>query len=411
MAVFSVIIPVFNKWELTEACLRSLREHTQGDDFEVIVVNNASTDETSSALEPLGKELFGQQFIAINHNENINFGPGSNSGAARASAPVLFFLNNDTLLTPGWAEPLLQALADNPRLGAVGPLLLYEDNTVQHVGVTCGAECVTHLYVGLPRSLPFVKKERYVQFLTGAAIMIPKKVFETFGGFYPEFRNGFEDIDLCVQIGRAGLLLKCIPQSVIYHLESQTPGRKNADNEWHNGLLLLRRCERYLQIDMHRHALKDGFTLTLDGLLRACIVEPPNVTQELARTVSGQSMEAVLDLFNEHPFWVEGCRAIARVLYERKQYAESFYYWHRLITLYTEKESISMMLRLVQESGDARLQEYMRKDLEFYEGTLKKIGNPVAFMDKLLQKAEVQNDNFLQKLFTAKKGELRSSTN
>ena len=88
---FSVIIPVFNKWELTKDCLISLREHGGGHDFEVIVADNASSDATATDLAPLGASLFGERFTAIRFEENKNFGPACNAGAKAATAPILFF--------------------------------------------------------------------------------------------------------------------------------------------------------------------------------------------------------------------------------------------------------------------------------------------------------------------------------
>ncbi len=87
----SVVIPVFNKWELTKACLESLAQHTPSGVVEVIVVDNGSTDETAHALAPLGKQLFGDLFAPIRWEENRNFGPACNAGAAAARAPMLFF--------------------------------------------------------------------------------------------------------------------------------------------------------------------------------------------------------------------------------------------------------------------------------------------------------------------------------
>lgn len=92
----AVIIPVFNQWALTAGCLRSLREHTQRDDVQVIVVDNGSADETAAACGPMGKELFGERFEHVRLEKNINFGPGCNLGASRADADFLFFLNNST---------------------------------------------------------------------------------------------------------------------------------------------------------------------------------------------------------------------------------------------------------------------------------------------------------------------------
>ena len=131
--LFAVIIPVFNNWGLTRDCLDSLREHTPGDNFEVVVVDNGSVDAGRTELEPLGNSLFPGRFTVVRFEENRNFGPACNAGAHTATASLLFFLNNDTVLTPGWAEPLLDALRADDSLGAVGPLLLYPDNTVQHL--------------------------------------------------------------------------------------------------------------------------------------------------------------------------------------------------------------------------------------------------------------------------------------
>ena len=102
---FSVIIPVYGRWDLTRACLVSLRDHSCDQAYEVIVVDNASTDDTATELAPLGRSLFGEAFSVLRFTENKNFGPACNAGAAKARAPLLFFLNNDTLMTPDWAPP------------------------------------------------------------------------------------------------------------------------------------------------------------------------------------------------------------------------------------------------------------------------------------------------------------------
>ena len=104
---FSIVIPVFNKWDLTEQCLRALAETTPEYDFEVIVVDNGSADVTTSRSQPRGEALFGPRFLRIRFEENRNFSPACNAGARAATAPLLFFLNNDTLPTPGWAQVLL----------------------------------------------------------------------------------------------------------------------------------------------------------------------------------------------------------------------------------------------------------------------------------------------------------------
>ncbi|MCC8193448.1 MAG: glycosyltransferase family 2 protein, partial [Deltaproteobacteria bacterium] len=260
----SIIIPVFNKWELTRNCLASLREHSSGHDLEIIVVDNGSSDATAPELASYGTGLFGARFGAIVFSENRNFGPACNAGARAATSPVLFFLNNDTLATPGWLPPLLTGL-DGLGCGALGPVLLYEDGTVQHMGVTYGTRGPSHLYQHFPPDHPVVSRKRELQGITGAALMIRADIFRECGEFYEGYRNGFEDLELCVQIRRKGGRLRCLASSRMFHLESQTPGRKDGDAA--NGDIFAKRCGDAVYTDIHHHALRDGFSFFITDLL------------------------------------------------------------------------------------------------------------------------------------------------
>ena len=121
----SIIIPVFNQWELSRACLKALASTTKGKSVEVIVVDNASTDVTPDACPFLGKQLFGGAFRYFRCTSNMNFGPASNIGAAIAVGKYLIFLNNDTVPLPGWYQPLIDDFSKFPKIAATGPLLLY----------------------------------------------------------------------------------------------------------------------------------------------------------------------------------------------------------------------------------------------------------------------------------------------
>ncbi|MBO4369093.1 MAG: glycosyltransferase, partial [Desulfovibrio sp.] len=168
--VFSVIIPVFNKWELTAQCLKSLHRTTTAIPFEVIVVDNASCDATVTELDTLGHALFHDAFRSIHLPENINFGPACNLAAKEAAANLLFFLNNDTIATHRWVNPLLSTLEQETSVAAVGPLLLYANDTVQHVGVAFSCRHLLHIYQHFPSDHPVIAKRRSVQTLTAAAI-------------------------------------------------------------------------------------------------------------------------------------------------------------------------------------------------------------------------------------------------
>lgn len=313
----AIIIPVFNQWALTADCLRSLREHTPDEDVQVIVVDNGSTDETAGACGVLGQELFGKRFEHLRLDENINFGPGCNLGASRADADFLFFLNNDTLLTPGWLPPLSDFFEASPSCGAVGPLLLYpEHGRVQHLGVTFTPDNhVRHLYHYLPGSHPVIHRNRDLQALTGAALMIPARVFEAAGRFWEEYHNGYEDLDLSWQIRNQGLTLHCISASRVYHLTSQSSGRFDAEK--HNSKVLSRRCRLAFQPDMHRFADEDGYELHLTPTLATNIVKVRSDSEtqnfDMARLWSEiqaephwkAGYERLLDLFFKHRMWVE----------------------------------------------------------------------------------------------------------
>lgn len=267
----SVIIPAHNRWDLTENCLRSLAQHTR-QCVEVIVVDNGSTDATAEACFVLGKELFGKNFIYLRQEKNRNFAPACNIGAGAASANLLFFLNNDTILRENWLPPLLEALGCPPYPTVVAPLLLYPSfagrkDRVQHLGL-----CFSPLFYPVnpyrlfPYAHPACNARRQYQALTGAAFLLPKKVFAEFGGFDEDFINGGEDIELSLRLRTAGHILTCVPESKIYHLASQTPGIHKHANL--SAALLKEKALHLIVPDLHLCAEKGGYELALTPALK-----------------------------------------------------------------------------------------------------------------------------------------------
>lgn len=394
--VFSVIIPVFNKWEMTAACLRSLREHTPELDFETIVVDNGSGDETAQALQALGENLFGQRFARIRFEENRNFGPACNAGARAASAPLLFFLNNDTLLTPGWAPPLLEALAADPVLGGAGPLLLYEDRTVQHLGVAFSLSRVEHLYRNFLPDHPAVTRKRRLQAITAAALMLPRELFFQHKGFCEDYRNGFEDLDLCLRIGQNGKHFACLPASVVIHLESRTPGRK--DNDAHNSALLTQRCRNLFRPDKHLHGLRDGFLPFVDDALDIGLRLKDEDEEGLVRAVLDQPPAVWHERCVEHPYWVRGREYLAEVLEKQGHAAESL----------ACRIEVADILNLAQSSRDLMLAaarlgnaDILAAAEESYQ-RLAERGRDGALCRKLLREAAERGDARLEALYEEK---------
>lgn len=320
----SIIIPVWNRWELTHACLESLRQYTTNISFEVITVDNGSDDETTTSLSELGKKLFENQFRTIRLEENTGFGPACNVGAAEATGEFLLFLNNDTLLTENWLPPLYNAFTTNPRLGAAGPLLLYPDtHRVQHCGVAFTPSLRTeHLYCNFPANHPAVHATRVLQAISGAVMMLPRTFFHTMGGFHHGYKNGSEDLELCCRVREAGRTLDVITQSVVYHLESQTPGR--GDHDEMNAALLGERCKGCFGPDMHRFAKADGYQFALTPWLESYIALSPEREEELTRPFINQfDPSGCWEQLQKEPLWHTGYAMLANALEQAEQFQEA----------------------------------------------------------------------------------------
>lgn len=251
----SIIIPVWNKRELTEQCLAELAKVTSGVSYEVIVVDNHSTDDTAQLLAQLSGDI-----QIIRNSENLGFAKACNQGARAARGRFLIFLNNDTIPLSNWLTALVAEVMSHPEVGIVGSKLLYEDDTIQHAGVVFSREALMpyHLYRRFHRDHPAVNQRRTFQSVTAACMLIRREIFEAEGGFDEQFQNGFEDVDLCLKVGDKGWQIVYQPLSILYHLESQTPGRKAHNHD--NALRFFGRWgQRWWLADEDRYYYEDGY--------------------------------------------------------------------------------------------------------------------------------------------------------
>lgn len=223
----SIIIPVFNQVQLTQQCLIQLAKVTEGNSYEVILIDNASTDGISELLSSLSGDI-----QIITNNENLGFAKACNQGARAARGKNLVFLNNDMIPKAGWLDPLLNEVDSYDDVAVVGSKLLYPDDTIQHAGVVMSRfhRIPYHLFLGVSESLPAVNVRRELQAVTAACMLVRKEIFEEIGGFDEGFVNGFEDADLCLKVREMGKKVIYQPRSCVYHLESQTVGRKTHDD-------------------------------------------------------------------------------------------------------------------------------------------------------------------------------------
>ena len=215
----SIIIPTKDAPELLGRCLKSVSERTSYPKFEVILMDNETTDERSLQLmqdHPVRRIPFPNPF---------NFSRANNQGAMAATGEFLVFLNNDTeIVTDDWLEHLLY-YAEQPDVGAAGALLIYEDRTVQHAGVALGMRgTADHTMRGFPIGVDgyagSLACAREVSAVTAACLMMRKALFQEIGGFNEHFFTAYQDVDLCLRLRERGLRLICTPRALVIHHES-----------------------------------------------------------------------------------------------------------------------------------------------------------------------------------------------
>jgi GT2 family glycosyltransferase len=217
----SVIIPVFNKVEFTFQCLRSLLREVNFNDTEVIVVDNASTDRTPELLAH-----FRGLVRVIENAENRGFVDACNQGAEAAKGRYLVFLNNDTVVLPGWLEALVETVERDEHAGAVGSLFLYPDGRIQEAGaiVWSNGEAFHYGWGKSPEDRRFTFA-REVDYCSGASLLIRRELFERLGGFDRRYAPAYyEDTDLCMGVRSLGKRVIYQPASRLYHFEGVTAG-------------------------------------------------------------------------------------------------------------------------------------------------------------------------------------------
>jgi len=255
--VCSIVIPVWNRVELTRNCLMALSQIKDQPEYEVIIVDNGSTDGTKEFLA----ELRGDVHI-IRNEENVGFAKACNQGARAARGRYLVLLNNDTIPQPGWLSSLVSEVDAYPEVGIVGSKLLYPDGTIQHAGVVRDLEhrLPYHIFKTFAGSHPAVNQRREFQIVTAACLLIRRSLFEEVGGFDEGYVNGFEDADLCLKVTELGHRIVYQPRSVLIHLESQTSGRKGHDDA--NAARFLDRWgAQWWAVDEDLHFYRDGYKL------------------------------------------------------------------------------------------------------------------------------------------------------
>jgi GT2 family glycosyltransferase len=272
VAECSIIIPVFNQAALTRECLDMVLGNPEvGANIEVIVVDDGSTESLQTVMDD-----YRDRVRFVRHLMNVGFAAVCNDGAEHSTGRWLVFLNNDTLPQAGWLQALLQYAADHPRAAVVGSKLLYPNGTIQHAGVVvCQDLYPRHVYAGFSRDHPAVNRSRQFQIVTAACALVRRDTFTEVGGFDTSFRNGYEDVDLCLRLGERGHEVHYCHKSVVYHLETMS-------REEGQTVMNLANDQLYRERWWHRLRPDDLDYYVADGLLRLKYGETYPATLELS---------------------------------------------------------------------------------------------------------------------------------
>lgn len=224
----SIIIPNKDHTDDLEKCLASVYSKSTYKNFEVIVVENNSTEEETFKYYEEAKLKYNNLKVIV-WESGFNYSAINNFAVKQATGEYILLLNNDIeVITPDWLEQMLM-FAQRKDVGAVGVKLYYDDDTIQHAGVIVGLGGVAgHAHKYFARENPgYMARASIAQNLsacTAACLMIRKDVYDEVGGLEEGYAVAFNDIDFCMKIRAAGYLIVFTPFAEFYHYESKSRG-------------------------------------------------------------------------------------------------------------------------------------------------------------------------------------------
>lgn len=216
----SIIIPVYNQIEYTYKCLVSILEHTKNISYEVIIADDVSTDATGHLAD------YAEGLVICRNTSNQGFLRNCNNAARHAGGEYLMFLNNDTQVTEGWLDSLVELIEADASIGLVGSKLVYPDGRLQEAGGIIWSDGSGWNYGRLDNpDKPEYNYVKEVDYISGAAMMLPTKLWQQIGGFDTRYAPAYcEDSDLAFAVRKAGYRVVYQPLSKVIHFEGVSNG-------------------------------------------------------------------------------------------------------------------------------------------------------------------------------------------
>lgn len=224
----SIVIPTCDHVHILETCVESILEKTTYDNFEIIIVENNSTEDATF-------KYYDELSIREPQRVHVEYWPGEfnyskivNYGVSKSRGEYLLLLNNDTeLITPEWLERLV-GICSRDDVGAVGALLYFPDDTIQHAGVVVSGETGNHLFREMPRGnygyFNLADCQRQLSAVTAACLMTTRVIFKQVNGFEEGLSVCYNDVDYCLKLRSRGFHIVYTPEVEMYHHESLSRG-------------------------------------------------------------------------------------------------------------------------------------------------------------------------------------------
>lgn len=216
----TIIIPVFDHFEETLNCLKSFIGNRERTTFEIILIDDGSTDETSAVFSCCKRIRY------VRNEENLGFLRSCNKAASLAIGEFIVFLNNDTYVMPGWLDAIIATFRDAPDIGLVGSKLVFPDGTLQEAGGVIWEDGTGITFGrGADPNTPEFSYLRETDYCSGASLCIPRSLWTELGGFDELFAPAYyEDTDLAFRVRQHGYAVVCQPFSRVVHIEGATSG-------------------------------------------------------------------------------------------------------------------------------------------------------------------------------------------
>ncbi|HEY9806215.1 MAG TPA: glycosyltransferase, partial [Candidatus Obscuribacterales bacterium] len=347
----TVILVLYNRAELTFQCLRSLAENFYNS-FEVVIVDNASSDETSLLLDRI------QGAKIIRNSENRHFLLASNQAANVAQGKYILFLNNDAQVLPGSITAAVRTLESAEDIGAVGGKILLLDGSLQEAGsiIWQDGSCLGYGRGDSPFA-PEYMFVRDVDYCSGAFLLTSRELFLQMGGFDEDYKPAYyEEADYCLRLWRSGKRVVYDPDAVILHFEF-------ASSKSSDAALQLQAKNREIFVNNHRDRLQTHYA-----------PDPANIL--LARTAATHQPRVLfIDDRVPHAFLGAGYPRAREILLSLIElgYAVTFYPLNDLIdegdwdTVYRD---IPKAVEIMTEYGRPKLAEFLQQRSGYYEAIM-----------------------------------------